>query len=324
VWLLVWLNEPRAPAWVWAPAGFLAATAGPAWLPLALAIGAVRLFRQEYPSVPVLGYAGAGALLGIVAASLRFGMGWDGLRVPPFDAFAAGFDAPWSTESTLYLAVVYLLPLIVAGAAVAAYDVSRAARNHELDAEHAEILAWAGVASAWLAVSSGSKTPIPLVGLSIPLAFLLGPALARVANAAWTADWRYARLLVPGMLAALVVATAFLLQWARDGRSGEPGEQVAVGGLVVVALGCATLLALSRETLATLAVPAAVSRTSRALRAFRRRIVQPERASAVSGQPVPGARNPRYRPPRAPGTGRAHRRPPTVRSRPHLAVPQVR
>jgi len=258
LWLLVLLKEPRAPAWAWAPAGFLAATAGPVWLPLAVGIGAVRLFRQDYPSMPVLGYAGAGALLGVFAASLRFGMGWDGLRVPPFDAFAAGFGEPWSTESTLYLSVIYLAPLIAAGAAVAVYDVFRATLGEDLDQSSIEVLAWSSVAFAWLLASTGAHSPVPLVGLSIPLALLAGPALARLANAAWAADWTYARYLVPGMLTALLVAMAFLLEWARDGRAGDTGEKVAVGSLVVVALGCVALLASSRRTVAALAVPAAV------------------------------------------------------------------
>ncbi len=258
LWLLVLLNAPRAPAWAWAPAGFLAATAGPVWLPLALGAGAVRLFRQEYPSARVFGYAGAGALLGVAVASLRFGMGWDGLRVPPFDAFAAGFDEPWSTESTLYLSIIYLAPLIVAGAAVAVYDVFRATVGEEFDQPRLEVLVWSGVAFAWLLTSTGAHSPVPLVGLSIPLALLVGPALGRLTNAAWTADWTYARYLVPGMLTALLVAAAFLLEWARDGRAGDAGEKVAVGGLVVVALGCVALLASSRRTMAALAVPAAV------------------------------------------------------------------
>jgi hypothetical protein len=258
LWLFVLLNERRTSAWAWAPAGFLAATAGPVWLPLALGAGAVRLFRQDYPSRPVLGYAGAGALLGVSAASLRFGMGWDGLRVPPFDAFAAGFDEPWSTESALYLSAIYLAPLIVASAAAAAYELFRATLGEELDQSRVEVLAWAAVAFAWLLASTAAHSPVPLVGLSIPLALLLGPALARLANAAWTADWTYARYLVPGMVTTLLVAVAFLLEWARDGRAGDYGEKVAVAGLVVVALGCVALLASSRRTLATLALPAAV------------------------------------------------------------------
>ncbi len=258
IWLFVLLNEQHATAWAWAPAGFVAATAGPVWLPLAIGAGAVRLLRQEYPSREVLGYAGAGALLGIIAASLRFGMGWDGLRVPPFDAFAAGFDEPWSTESTLYLAAIYLVPLVVTGAVVAACEVFRAALGEDLATHRIEVLAWAGAAFAWLLVSAGAHSPVPLVGLSIPLAFLLGPALGRLANAAWSADWTYARYLVPGGLTSLLVVVAFLLEWARDGRVGDSSEKLAVGGLVVVALGCAGLLASNRRSIATLAAPAAV------------------------------------------------------------------
>jgi hypothetical protein len=257
-WLFVLATEPRAPAWAWAPAGFLAATSGPVWLPLAVGIGAVRLFRQEYPSRRVLGFTGAGAALGIAAASLRFGMGWDGLRVPPFDALAAGFEEPWSTESTLYLSAIYLAPLIATGAAVAVYELFRATLQESLDGPRVEVLAWAGVAFAWLLASAGTHSPVPLVGLSIPLAFLLGPALARLANTAWAADWTYARYLVPGMLTSMLVVVAFLLEWARDGLAGDGSEKLAVGGLAVVSLGCAGLLAAHRRSIATLVAPAAV------------------------------------------------------------------
>lgn len=258
LWLLVVVNEPRPPLWVWAPIGFLSATAGPVWLPLALGIGAVRLFQGEYPNSGVLAYAGAGALVGIGAASLQFGTGWDGPHVPPFDALAAGFDEPWSTGSTLYLSGIYLAPLMVAGAVVAAYDIFRATLGVELDRFRVELLAWSAVAFAWLLASAGANSPVPLAGLSIPLAVLLGPTIARLADAAWNADWTYARYLVPGALTCLLVAVAFLLEWARDGRVGDAGEKVAVGGLVVVALGCGALLLSSRRTAATLAVPLAV------------------------------------------------------------------
>lgn len=257
IWLGVLLHERRAPAWAWAPAGFLVATAGPTWLPLALGVGAARLFRQEYPATRTLAFGAAGAASGVLAASLRFGMGWDGFRVPPFDALAAGFDGRWSTESTGYLAALYLAPLLAAGLAAVVYDLFRANRGEELMAARVESLTWAGLAAGWLLTSAGSHSPVPLAGVSVPVSLLLGPSLARLTNAAWSADWTYARFLVPGALVCLLVAAAFTLQWARDGRAADSGEKLAVGGLVVVAAGAAALVALDRRSRPALAVPAA-------------------------------------------------------------------
>lgn len=257
-WLLVLLQDRRTPAWAWAPAAFVLTTTGPAWLPLAMGAGVARLFRQEYPATRTLAFAAAGLAAGVLAASFRFGLGWDGLRVPPFDAFAAGFDGRWSTETTGYLAALYVAPLLVAGLAAGLHDIHRATRGDRPDPARAELLAWAGFAAAWLVASGGSHSPVPLAGVSIPVALLLGPSLVRLANAALRADWTFARFLVPGMLVSLLVATAFMLQWARDGRVGDSSEKLVVGGLMVVATGATVLVALDRRSRPALAAPAAV------------------------------------------------------------------
>lgn len=257
-WLAVLLHDRRAPVWAWFPAAFLLTTAGPTWLPLALAVGAARLFHQEYPAKKTLAFGAAGVVAGVLAASFRFGMGWDGFRVPPFDALAAGFDGRWSTESTGYLAALYLAPLLAAGLAAGLHDVYRAVQGDRPDAARAEVLAWAALATAWLLTSAGDHSPVPLAGVSLPVALLLGPSLARLANAAWSADWTYARFLVPGALVSLLIAVAFTLQWARDGRAGDSGEKLVVGGLVVVAAGAAALVAFDRRSRPALAAPAAV------------------------------------------------------------------
>ena len=258
VWLLVLLSERNAPLWAWATAGFLAATSGPVWLPLAAGIGAVRLIRQEYPSRPVAGAAVCGALIGVMAATLRFGLGWDGLRVPPLDLFAAGFDESWTTEATGYLTVIYLAPAILAALGVVAWEAYAVAGGTRLTATRIETLAWAAVAGAWLVATAGEHTPVPLAALALPLAFVLGPAVARGASALWDADWAQGRYAVPAILGALAIAAMFLLQWARSGRAGDAGEQLAVGGMMVVVAACAVWLAMDRGSRPALLLPAAV------------------------------------------------------------------
>ena len=258
VWLLVLLFERNAPLWAWGTAGFLAATSGPVWLPLAAGIGAVRLIRQEYPSRPVAGAAVGGALIGVMAASLRFGLGWDGLRVPPLDLFAAGFDEGWSTEPTGYLAVIYLAPAILGALGVLAWEAYAAAGGARFTPTRIETLAWAGVAGAWVVAAAGEHTAVPLAGLSLPLAFVLGPAVARGVSALWDADWAQARYAVPAILGGLAIAAMFLLQWARSGRAGDGGEQLAVGGMMVVVAACTVWLAMDRGSRPALLLPAAV------------------------------------------------------------------
>lgn len=257
-WLFVLLQQRGTPGWAWAPAAFALSTAGPTWLPLAIGVGVARLFRQEYPAATTLGWASAGAAAGVLAASFRFGLGWDGLRVPAFDALAAGFDGRWSTESTGYLAALYLAPLLAAGLAAVFHHLYRAARGAFPATARVELLAWAGTAAVWLLASAGTHSPVPLAAVSLPVTLLLGPALARLANAALRADWTYARFLVPGMLLALLITLAFMLQWARDGRAGDASEKVAVGGLLVAAVAAVALLAFDRRSRPALTAPAAV------------------------------------------------------------------
>lgn len=258
VWLMVLLFERNAPLWAWGTAGFLAASSGPVWLPLAAGVGAVRLFRQDYPSRPVAAVAAGGAVIGLIAASLRFGLGWDGLRIPPLDLFAAGFDQGWSTESTGYLAVIYLAPAILGALGVVAWEAYAAAGGARMTASRFEMFAWTGVAGAWLVAAAGEHTPVPLAALSLALAFVLGPAVARAVSALWDADWAQARYAVPAILGALAIAAMFLLQWARTGRAGDGGEQLAVGGMMVVVAACTVWLAMDRGSRPALLLPAAI------------------------------------------------------------------
>ncbi len=257
IWLFVLLMGAPLPAWAWAVVGFTVATAGPLLLPLVAGFGAVALFERRYPPQAELVAAAVGVAAGILAASARFGLGFDGLRVPPFDLFAAGFDERWASLPALKVALIYSAPIIVGGAAVAAVAFFRWYRWAEVEEMELQLLAWAALAAAWLAAGATANNPVPVVALVLPMALLLGPGLARAAAAMLEADWYYARVLVPIGLALLAIVTAVVVQWARDGHPGDAGEKLAVGGFTILALAIGAILAANRDSLATL-LPAAL------------------------------------------------------------------
>lgn len=257
VWLFVLLSGTAIPTWGWTAVGFAVATSGPLVLPLVAAFGVVALLQRRYPPQGAVLAASAGTALGLFAASARFGLGFDGLRVPPFDLFAAGFDERWASLPAIKVALVYSAPTILGGLAVAAVAFFRWYRWAETDALQLQLLTWAGLAAAWFAAGAMSENPVPVVALVLPVALLLGPALARSAAAMFEADWYYARVLVPGGLALLAIAAAVVVQWARDGHPGDAGEKLAVGGFTLLALAMGAILAANRDSLATL-LPAAL------------------------------------------------------------------
>ncbi|MEJ5221839.1 MAG: hypothetical protein WHT63_07535, partial [Tepidiforma sp.] len=165
---------PRPP--VIAVAAFLLATAGP--LPLALLLAAALAHPRADWRQPAAGFAAAGAALGVLAASFGFGAGWQGITVPPFDLFSAGFDAHWSTETTRRLVALYAWgPAVLAGG----YLAIRAARDRAGffgDPMDRFAAAWFGVSLAWCIAAGGSRDPLPVLSLTASSAPLAGRALA--------------------------------------------------------------------------------------------------------------------------------------------------
>jgi hypothetical protein len=257
VWLFVLLSGASIPQWGWAPVGFVVATAGPLPLPLIGAFGVLALLRRQYPPQGALVAAAAGALAGMLAASLRFGLGFDGLRVPPFDLFAAGFEERWASLAAFKVGLIYSAPIILGGAAVVVGVVVRWFRWADVAERDLALLAWTAVAGAWFAAAAASESSVPVVALVLPLALLLGPALASAIGAMMEADWYYARVLVPGALGLMAIVAAVVVQWARDGHPGDAGEKLAVGGFTILALAIAALLAANRDSLPAL-LPVAV------------------------------------------------------------------
>lgn len=259
VWLAVALLHGPLPAWMWGCLAFLVAGAGPLVLPLALAAGATSLANRRYPRPPALVAGLGGASAAVILSSFSFGLGWHGLTVPPFVLFAAGYDEAWSGPSTLKLALLYSLPLLALGLAGAGVVSFRAYRANSASSETMLMLVWPLVALGWFVTSGGSRNPVAVAGLTLPLAFLSGPLVAEACVAAWRADWRTARYLVPAALAALMLAMSFVLDWARLGKAGDANEQLLVVGFVLLALSCLGYVAATRAALpAVMTVAAAV------------------------------------------------------------------
>ncbi len=258
-WLFVAIGRKGLRPWTWAAIGFLVATAGPIPLVLALGAGGVALARREYPDRQAAAWGAGGAIVGNLAASARFGMGFDGgLRVPPFALFAASFDQMWSTANSLEITALYVAPVVAAGLAAAVLLGVRLRRRGAAKTHDLVLLAWAGVALLWLLVSGTAHSPAPVVALTLPLALLAGPALAEGVDAMVRADWRYARFLVPIALFAAAIALVFMLTWARNGQATDNGEKLLVTVLLLLALVALGAACWERRAVAALLAPALV------------------------------------------------------------------
>jgi hypothetical protein len=252
IWLCVLVDRAAWSWWAWFLGGFLVATAGPLPLPLVFALVAARLLTAAPPRYPLLALGGAGVSLGVLATSLRFGLGWDGLRVVPFDLFARGFDQPWASGTGVELIASYGLPTILAGSLAAVWQLRSAGHRWPVEARSLDLALWIGAAAAWLWASSQSHNPVPLAALTTPLALLVGPLLARALNAMVRADWTYARLLLPIAGFAATLSLAVAVDWARNERVGDGGQKFVFAATAVVAVSALVILLSSRTSRPTL------------------------------------------------------------------------
>ncbi len=251
-WLLVALAF-GAPWWAWGGLAFLVAGAGPMSVPLVAGGVAVWAFRgRPAPPRPAAIAAATGVAAAVLLASVRYGLGDLEVRVPALDLFAAGYEEDWSTASTASLAWLYSWPVLLMGAAAIAWWAASPERLG-LARDRALVPAWAGFALAWLLSSLGSHNPAVLAATTLPLALALGPAAVAAVEAMLRADWREARWLIPVALFCLLVAAAFVVDWARveSVTDGEP--QVLFLALVATA---ALVAVAARGSLAALAAPA--------------------------------------------------------------------
>ncbi|MFN0094646.1 MAG: hypothetical protein ACKVVT_07690 [Dehalococcoidia bacterium] len=239
----------------WAALGFLLATSGPLWLPLGAILAARLGTRGRRADLRWAAAGVAGAVIGILLASFRFGLGWEGLRVPPFDLFAASFDERWSSASGFGLSLLYVWPAILIGAAAAAWNVWR--WYGKRPAGNPIVMAWIAAAALWWLAGLTGHGGLTAPALTLPLALCAGPALARLASDARRADWQTAAIALP--LAALFtgMAMALVLDWAEFGRVGSANQQARVAifsAAAALLVGFVATVPLARRALAV--VPA--------------------------------------------------------------------
>lgn len=253
IWLFVLMTRDDVPGWVAFGAGFAVATAGPIPLAVVAAWAVVRLARSEYPSWQMAAWCGGGVVLGAALTTVRFGLGVDGgLRIAPLDLFAASFDQAWSAAMGIEVAILYSVPIILAGVAAVAVAAWRIWGARSAQRDGLVLIAWAGIAALWFVASARSHTTVPLVALTTSLALIAGPALTEAAVATTRADWGRARIYVPGALLAFAIAVCWMLDWARNSRVGPGSDQLLVVALCIGALSLLGLTASSRDARPTL------------------------------------------------------------------------
>ena len=257
LWLFAALvGERPTPPWAKSVLAFLVATAGPLPLPF-LAAGA--LFHARRAGWRALAPVAAGAAVGLLATSLRFGLGADGVRVPSFSLFAQSFGAAGAANGA-ELAALYGLPLLVGGTAAALWLGIRLRREARHPAPAEAITAGAfGVAVLWFLLALGSASPLPLAAAALAASLLLGPALARLAAILRAARWREARTLLPLALGLAAVGCFQLAAWGRAGRPGGVDEQALAGASLALALALVAMLAARRRARPLALVPALVA-----------------------------------------------------------------
>jgi len=260
LWLFVVIDRAGAgqplPRWLFPIVGFGVVTAGPLALPLVAGWFAARLARADYPELLASAWCAVGVVAGLLAATAQFGLGVDGLRVPPFLLFARGYDQLWSTASAFDIALIYATPIVLAGVAAAVIYANRLYLAHAFRPRDLVLLAWTAGAFLWLLSSANAHSAVPVVALTTPLALLVGPLLAEGIGALVVADWRYARYLLPFAAFATALVLSVALKWAHANAVGGTAEQVLVAGLGVIAVAALGLLATQRDSRGTLVAAA--------------------------------------------------------------------
>ncbi|GAB4325968.1 MAG: hypothetical protein Kow0010_08790 [Dehalococcoidia bacterium] len=257
-WLAVVVLRGGLPAPAWAAVAFILAASGPLALPLVVSAAGVAFARRDPVRARTLAWMAAGAALAVALATWRYGLGVDGLRVPPLDLLAAGYEERWSSATTARLAAVYGGPVLVAGLAAAAVSVVEAWRSRRASREQMILLAWAGLALGWLATSLTAHSPLPLAAATMPLALLLGPAIVRAASAVARAEWRVAIAGLPLAFLAFTIVYFVLARWARSGSRGGDFESTLLVLMLVMGVVALAIVAAERRSTPTLFIAAGV------------------------------------------------------------------
>lgn len=251
----------RQPLWAWGLAAFLVVLSGPLTLPLLAAALAIRLARRQYPSQRQLAWGAGGAALGIAVASLQFGLGPGGLRIPPLDLFGASFTQTWSTATGFEVIALYDWPILAGGLAAAGWYAWRWWAWREIDDTRLLLLVWTLFALGWAIAAGNEHSFVASVALVVPLTLLLGTAIVEASGAMLRADWSIARFALPAAGFLVVTALSFMLDWARAGQPGNAGDKTIVVLLVAAAavmLGVVAFHRRARPALFAFALAAAV------------------------------------------------------------------
>jgi hypothetical protein len=255
-WLLVAVVRHDTPGWAWPALTAGVVLSGPIALPLVVSAGGLALYQRRQFDRQTLTAVLAAAVLSVAMASFRFGLGPDGVRIPPLVLFGDSFSQSWSTATGFRAALIYSAPLLLGGAAALLYSGANARRARSSDLTTQLLLAWPIVSLAWFVASGSSHSTAALVSLTTASAFLLGPSLAAAIGVMIRADWRWARLAIPAGGVVAAIALGRIVDWARIDRLPGDSEEFQVAGLALIGASLWGVFALRRETRATLVAPA--------------------------------------------------------------------
>lgn len=254
-WLAVAVLRGGLPAPAWGVLAFVLGSSGPVALPLIVAAAAVAIGRREQFALVPAAWVVAGVAAAVALASSRYGLGVDGLGVPPLDLFAASYEERWSSATAGRLALVYAGPVLVAGIAALAVAAVEAWRSRHVRREELVVFAWAALGLAWLATSLTSHSTASLVAATMPLALVIGPAIVGAAAAAARAEWRIAAVGLPLSFLAFAIVYFVLADWARTGSRGGGFESVLL--VLMLVMGVVALAIVGAERRSTPALFAA-------------------------------------------------------------------
>ena len=252
LWLVDTLLAARPALWRWFVIAFLVSTAGPITVPFAAVALVMVAARGGLPKGALLS-GGAGALIGVLDSTLRFGLGADGLRIAPLQLFALGFDETWTSATVGEIAGLFCLPLLVGGGAASAWRTARI-RSDTRAPTPAEALTIGACSLAllWLIVAVPSNSPFPVGAATLASSLVLGPALARLPGLLATARWSERLWLFVVAIGFASIAVLGLRQFVREGSDPH-----ALG--VSLLCGAAALACLMASRLRRLIVLASAS-----------------------------------------------------------------
>jgi len=192
-------------------------------------LNAMSVIRQN----PALLISSLLFLLGTLELSVtRFGTSADRLSLPGLRQWVDMFtlprdDLPWHFHPGILVSYEALLLLL--GGSAYLWLLSRwiASRGKDVSLFQRFLFFWASGAALIIAITTHREAG-QLVLLLLPLAFLAGSWLERIATEADASSLRRAALYLAPVLALAVYIALVLCQWARAGAVGSAGDRIEV------------------------------------------------------------------------------------------------